>query len=124
MRYLMKNHHYTKIGSLGQDFSPIFFAKTFYTPCIKTPRDRAKLCVANRSESDQLFRLKSEKHCTSFPRHKAEKIQVLFNGTDAHCSAGKVLPNFGLIFLPSYFKASRLQTDVLSQRCKSRMMMK
>lgn len=124
MRYLMKNNHYTKIESLGQDFSPILFAKTFYTPCIKTPRDRAKLCVANRSESDQLFRLKSEKHCTSFPRHKAEKIQVLFNGTDAHCSAGKVLPNFGLIFLPSYFKASRLQTDVLSQRCKSRMMMK
>ena len=47
----MKNHHYTKIESLGQDFSPILFAKTFYTPCIKTPRDRAKLCVANRSKN-------------------------------------------------------------------------
>ena len=102
--YLMKNHYYTKKGLLGQDLPTIWFAKTLALD--EMPRDRANVCGKSSGKSP-IVSVKipeSEKHLTPFPRLKATKLQILSNSTDAHCNTGKLLSNFGLIFLPFQLK--------------------
>ena len=114
----MKNHLYTNEGLLGQDFPTILFEKT-------TASTWSGEHVWSKSSGKcPIVSVKipeSEKYLTPYRRLKGDKIQMLFNSTDAHCNAGKFLPNFGQIFLPflRWKRPNFRKMFFLSKRSKS-----
>ena len=97
MHYLIKNHLYTNEGLLGQDFPTILFEKTTASTWSGEhvwSKSSGKCPIVSVKIPEY------EKYLTPYRRLKGDKIQMLFNSTDAHCNAGKFLLNFGHIFLP------------------------
>ena len=114
----MKNHLYTNEGLLGQDFPTILFENTTASTW------SGKHVWSKSSGKCPIVSVKipeSEKYLTPYRRLKGDKIQMLFNSTDAHCNAGKFLPNFGQIFLPflRWKRPNLRQMFFLSKRSKS-----